>query len=179
MPRLHAAGAALAILFGLSGHAFAGKVVVEVFVATAEGEGASVGTVTFLDSQYGLLVAPNLHDLTVGPHATHIHENPSCAPTKMGDMVHPAGAAGGHYDPGESGYHTGPYGNGHLGDLPNLYVEADGTATIPVLAPRVKAADLKGRSLMIHAEADRYDAASDHQHSMGGPRMYCGVIAPD
>ena len=50
----------------------------------------------------------------------------------------PALGAGGHYDPKASGKHGLPWGDGHLGDLPALYVDPDGNATYPVLAPRLK-----------------------------------------
>ena len=110
----------------------------------------------------------------------HIHTHADCgAASKHGRMT-PGAAAGNHYDPGETGRHGGPYGTGHLGDLPNLVVEADGSATIPVLAPRLRVADLAGRSIMIHAAADRYQnhasAGHGHGHGKGGVRMYCGVI---
>jgi Cu-Zn family superoxide dismutase len=84
-------------------------------------------------------------------------------------------AAGGHYDPAGTGKHEGPYGNGHLGDLPPLYVGPDGRATQPVLAPRLKLSDLKGRSLMIHAGGDNY---SDKPEPLGGggARVACGVV---
>jgi len=87
----------------------------------------------------------------------------------------PALAAGGHYDPASTGKHEGPYGNGHLGDLPALYVAADGKATLPVLAPRLKVSDIKGRSLMIHAGGDNY---SDAPALLGGSgaRVACGVV---
>ena len=39
-------------------------------------------------------------------------------------------AAGGHYDPAKTDRHEGPYGNGHLGDLPALYVDKEGKAVI-------------------------------------------------
>jgi Cu-Zn family superoxide dismutase len=68
--------------------------------------------------------------------------------------------------------HEGPYGNGHLGDLPALYANGDGTATHPVLAPRIKIADLKGRSLIIHAGGDNY---SDHPKALGGGGV-CDII---
>ncbi|NNE62329.1 MAG: superoxide dismutase, partial [Woeseia sp.] len=74
------------------------------------------------------------------------------------------------------GEHAGPYGDGHLGDLPNLLVEPSGVSYVPVLAPRVTVADVKGRSLMIHAGADRYDEYGEHMHGKGGMRMYCGII---
>ncbi len=142
--------------------------------ATADGSvTASIGTVRFENSDFGLLVVPDLKNLQAGPHAAHIHANPDCSVGTDGGI---AGAAGDHYDPNMTGVHAGPYGDGHLGDLPNLIVEADGTVRLPALAPRLTASDVVGRSLMIHAGADRYDAHAAHDHGKGGARMYCGVI---
>ena len=135
--------------------------------------GKTFGIVEFKDGPHGLIVKPKLHGLDPGLHAIHVHENPSCEPDDMGM---PAGAAGGHYDPENSGVHAGPYGEGHLGDLPNLTVEPTGMATLTVVAPRVTVADLKGRSLMIHAGPDRYADYAEHEHGKGGMRMFCGVI---
>lgn len=59
----------------------------------------------------------------------------------------PALAAGGHYDPSDSKRHDTPWGDGHLGDLPPLFVDAEGNANQPVFAPRLKMADLAVRSL--------------------------------
>lgn len=143
---------------------------------TADGMGQEVGTVEFRDGQYGLLIVPNLKGLTPGPHGAHIHEKPDCGPAMNHGNVVPGGAAGGHFDPQNTGYHEGPYGNGHLGDLPNLIVEEDGTAFIPVLAPQLKVADIHSRALMIHAGADRYLRHGAHMHGKGGMRMYCGII---
>lgn len=168
--------AAIAATAGLSA-ARADEASATVAIATKDGTGETVGTVRFVDGQYGLLVIPDLAGLTAGPHGTHVHEDPDCGPSQdHHGMAVPAGAAGGHYDPAGTGRHAGPYGDGHLGDLPNLIVEADGTATIPVLAPRVKVSDIRNRALMIHAEADRYTDHGAHHHGMGGMRMYCGVI---
>jgi Cu-Zn family superoxide dismutase len=155
---------------------FAAEVTVEIYTAEPEGEGPAVGTIRFSDSEFGLLVTPDLQGMTPGPHGTHVHENPSCEPMEMAGEMHAAGMAGDHYDPEGTGRHAGPYGDGHLGDLPNLIVEADGTATIPVLAPRLTVSDILGRSVMIHAEADRYDDHGSHHHGKGGPRMYCGFV---
>jgi superoxide dismutase, Cu-Zn family len=150
-----------------------GDVSATIREAAPDGEGVSAGTVKFVDSKYGLMIIPDLRGLAPGPHAAHVHENPSCV---AGPDGAPAGGAGSHFDPKGAGVHGGPYGNGHLGDLPNLIVENDGAARVPVLAPRVKAADLKGHALIIHAGADRYDEHAMHQHGEGGSRMYCGVI---
>ena len=71
---------------------------------------------------------------------------------------------------------TRPYDKtGHKGDLPAVYVTADGKATYPVLAPRLKVADLAGHALMIHVGGDNY---SDHPAALGGRggRMACGVV---
>jgi Cu-Zn family superoxide dismutase len=83
--------------------------------------------------------------------------------------------AGGHLDPAGSKVHGTPWGEGHLGDLPPLFVDSAGKASSPVLAPRLKAADLKGRSLMVHAGGDNH---ADHPAPLGGggARLACGVI---
>ncbi|NNF51910.1 MAG: superoxide dismutase [Gammaproteobacteria bacterium] len=153
--------------------------VVEAAVVVAETTmdgrpGKTFGIVEFEDGPHGLIIKPRLHGMDPGPHAAHVHEHPSCEPDD--EMGMPAGAAGGHYDPEGTGVHAGPYGQGHLGDLPNLIVEPTGMASLTVVAPRVTVADLKGRSLMIHAGADRYDSYAEHEHGKGGMRMYCGVI---
>ncbi|MES1952570.1 copper/zinc binding superoxide dismutase [Salinisphaera sp. S4-8] len=172
-----AIAASLALAMGAVANAAAKTV--EVHRLSDDGPRASVGVVTFSDTEHGLLVTPDLHDLEPpGLHGAHIHSHADCgAAAKDGHMTIGA-AAGDHYDPHDTGRHGGPYGQGHLGDLPNLAVEPDGSATIPVLAPRLRVADLAGRSIMIHAGADRYQhhAASNHAHGKGGARMYCGVI---
>ena len=68
-----------------------------------------------------------------------------------------------------------PWGDGHLGDLPALYVDAGGQATMSVLAPRLKLADVAGRALMVHAGGDNH---ADHPAPLGGggARLACGVI---
>jgi Cu-Zn family superoxide dismutase len=145
--------------------------------ATTDGLGKSVGTVTASQTSYGVVLTPDLSGLTPGIHGFHVHQNPDCAPKEQDGKQVPALAAGGHYDPAKTGRHEGPYGNGHLGDLPAIFVTQDGTATYPVLAPRLKLSDLKGRSLMIHAGGDNH---ADHPQKLGGggARIACGVIAP-
>jgi Cu-Zn family superoxide dismutase len=168
----------LIVLAGLAlipGSALAETVTVTMQAATEKGAGQTAGTVTVSDTAYGALFTPQLSGLTPGLHGFHVHENGQCGPAmKDGKMV-PGLAAGGHFDPSGSGRHLGPYADGHLGDLPPLYVDADGTSTLPVLAPRLKVADIRSRSLMIHAGGDNF---SDHPQPLGGggARMFCGVI---
>lgn len=150
-------------------------ITVPIHVVDADGVGQSVGQVTVSETEYGLVFSPRLQGLEEGPHGFHIHENPSCEPAKKDGKMTAAAAAGGHYDPDDTGRHGAPWGEGHLGDLPALYVDADGNATIPVLAPRLEIDDLEGRSVMIHSGGDNY---SDHPAPLGGggARMACGVV---
>ncbi len=145
---------------------------------SSKGVAAAVGNITATENQYGVLFTPHLSGLKAGVHGFHVHEKPSCdSAEKEGKAV--AGlAAGGHYDPAATGKHEGPYSmTGHLGDLPALFVTADGKSDTPVLAPRLKLSDLKGRSLMVHAGGDNH---SDHPAPLGGggARVACGII-PD
>jgi Cu-Zn family superoxide dismutase len=139
------------------------------------GIGGSAGTVTVTETKYGLVFTPELSGLPAGLHGFHVHENPSCQPAEKDGRKTPALAAGGHYDPEKSGKHGYPWGDGHLGDLPALYVNADGIANQPVLAPRLKLGDLAGRSLMVHAGGDNH---ADHPAPLGGggARIVCGVF---
>lgn len=140
-----------------------------------KGVGTHVGQVTISESKYGLVFTPNLKQLTPGVHGFHLHQNPSCEPGEKDGKPAPAIAAGDHYDPNASKKHGAPWGDGHLGDLPPIYVNTDGSASQPVLAPRLKLTDVKGRALMIHAGGDNH---ADHPAPLGGggARVVCGVI---
>jgi Cu-Zn family superoxide dismutase len=165
--------AACILLF--SGLVFAEDVVVKVSLVNEQGVGKEIGTITASDSKFGLLLTPQLSDLAPGLHGFHVHDKPDCSHAMKDGKAVPALAAGGHYDPANAGKHEGPYGNGHLGDLPALYVSVDGKATLSVLAPRLKVADIKGRSLMIHAGGDNY-ADAPAPLGGGGARAACGVV---
>ena len=156
--------------------AFADKAVVTMNFVDQEGIGESSGEIVITESDYGLVFTPNLAGVDVGIHGFHVHTNPSCEPKEKDDKVVPALGAGGHYDPAEAGFHSTPWADGHLGDLPALYVDADGNASQPLLAPRIKKlSEIKDRALMIHAGGDNH---SDHPKKLGGggSRVVCGVI---
>lgn len=138
--------------------------------------GSSAGTVTITESEYGTVFTPQLTGLTAGLHGFHVHTNPSCDSAEKNGKTIVGSAAGGHYDPADTGKHGMPWtADNHLGDLPALYVDMDGNANQPVLAPRIALADLDGRALMVHAGGDNH---SDHPAPLGGggARMVCGVI---
>jgi Cu-Zn family superoxide dismutase len=150
-------------------------VVVQMSAVDEKGVGSSVGQVTISESKYGLVFTPALQGLVPGVHGFHLHQNPSCEPKEKDGKMVSAGGAGAHFDPAGTNAHGAPWGEGHLGDLPALYVEANGSATQPVLAPRLKLSDLNGRALMVHAGGDNH---SDHPAALGGggARVSCGVI---
>ena len=153
--------------------------IVSMYLLSESGIGELVGTVEIADGDEGAVFAPDLAGLTPGDHGFHVHENGDCGPSRRDDgTVVPGGAAGGHYDPEETGVHLGPNGDGHLGDLPVLAVADDGTATAAVTAPRINdRSQVAGLALMIHAGGDNY---SDDPAPLGGggARFACGVIEP-
>ena len=153
----------ISTLVGIS-TGYAGQITSTIYATNNETN--PIGTVVFLDTPYGLLITPNLTALPTGLHGFHLHQHANC-----GDH---GTDAGGHFDPQNTNSHQGPYGQGHLGDLPVLYVETTGIANTPTLAPRLKTSDLKGLALMIHAGGDNY--SDNPALGGGGARMACGVI---
>lgn len=147
---------------------------VAVHAVTAQGVGAQIGTISLRDSAAGLIISTSLSQLPAGPHGFHIHENASCKPAEKDGKMGAALAAGGHYNPNQAPNHGTPL-TGHLGDLPLLNVEADGTARVTAIAPRLTLADVQNRAIMIHAGSDNY---SDSPKALGGggDRIACGVI---
>ena len=156
------------------GTAFA-DLVVPMQLVDEKGVGTGIGQITVSETAYGLVFTPALQGLTPGLHGFHVHQNASCEPKEKDGKMVAAGAAGGHYDPANTNTHGTPWGTGHLGDLPPLFVDANGAATQPVLAPRLKLSDLQGRALMVHAGGDNH---ADHPAALGGggARVACGVI---
>lgn len=155
--------------------AAAAERVVPMALVDAKGAVTPIGDVVVSESAHGLVFTPRLEGLPPGLHGFHVHEKPSCAPAEKDGAMVAAGGAGAHYDPKASGHHGLPWGDGHLGDLPAIYVGADGKANYPVLAPRLVLKDLAGRSLMVHAGGDNH---SDHPAPLGGggARIACGVV---
>ena len=144
---------------------------VELERVTPLGPGESLGIATLAESAEGVLIRIALAGLTPGPHGFHVHENGSCAP----EDGEPAGAAGPHFDPTDSGTHQGPQGQGHLGDLPRLQADAEGRARAEFVAARIASLQtLRGRTLIVHAEGDSY--ADVPPNGGAGARVACGVI---
>lgn len=146
-------------------------------------EGNVVGEATFTQTPEGVQVQAYIDgfDAAVmgeqrGEHGFHIHEVGQCdAPdfTSAGGHFNPTGAAHGLLDP------DGP----HAGDLPNLWIEADGSADYRVVTNLVTLGtgernllDADGSALVIHSDPDDH-----HTDPSGasGDRIACGVISID
>lgn len=140
------------------------------------GVGAAIGKLRLSDGKGGLKITPALKGLPPGPHGFHVHANPSCAPAENNGKMTAGFAAGGHFDPANSGKHLGPESTGgHQGDLPVLVVDANGNAKTPVMAPHLKVKDVKGHAIVIHAGGDNY-ADQPAPLGGGGARIACAVV---
>ncbi|MGO8952547.1 MAG: superoxide dismutase family protein [Rhodomicrobium sp.] len=146
---------------------------VGMYQTSATGLGFYIGTITIHNTMIkiagrdepALVLKANLVSLAPGPHAFHIHENPECGPKEKDGVMVPGLAAGAHlFAEHKEGQEMVTY-KSHLGNLPNLLVDKDGTATEEVIAPRLTLADLVNRSIMIHATQDD-----------GSARAACGVF---
>ncbi|WP_264193325.1 superoxide dismutase [Cu-Zn] SodC [Methylobacillus gramineus] len=164
--------AMLTLLFASSALA---DIVVPMSLVNEQGIGESAGNIRITESKYGVVLTASLKGLTPGLHGFHLHQNASCEAKEKDGKKEPAGAAGGHFDPANTAQHGTPWGRGHLGDLPPLYVNADGSAAQPVLAPRLTLKELTGHSLIIHAGGDNH-ADQPEKLGGGGARVACGVI---
>lgn len=99
----------------------------------------------------------------VGPYGFHIHQMGNC---EIGNPASPFEAAGGHYNP------TGqPHGN-HAGDFPVLFSN-NGYARMSFFTNKFKAADIIGKSVIIHESPDDYRT---QPAGASGRRLACGVI---
>lgn len=136
-----------------------------------------LGSVVISDAAGGVRLMPDLKGLPPGGHGFHIHGKGDCGegPDPEGKTI-AGGAAGGHWDPENTGKHLGPVGAGHRGDAPLLAVAEDGTARASLTLPHVQSLDeLHGKALMIHAGGDNY-ADEPKKLGGGGARIGCGVI---
>lgn len=149
------------------------EVAVVVRLTSESGVGDAIGTIAVKNGEVlvagrkepALLLNPNLRGLRPGLYAFHVHENPNCGHGMKDGIPVPGLAAGAHLWLSGMGQLSGTTFTSHLGDLPNLEVNADGTATKLVVAARLSLADVANRALMLHASQDDNSA-----------RMACGRL---
>ena len=169
----------LGLLAGLTlaGGASAQELGVTMHAITTEGIGEPIGSLTIASTPSGATFTGQVQGLPAGEHGFHVHEHGDCAPgpDDTGKVV-AGGAAGKHWDPQDTAAHRGPEGDGHMGDVPLIVANPDGTADIAATAPRIAdVAQLRGKALMIHAGGDNY-SDEPKPNGGGGERIACGVI---
>jgi len=138
--------------------------------ATLEGAGIS-GTITFTEEAGGVRVSGDIQGAPAGMHGFHIHENGICE----GDFT----SAGGHFNPVDSDHACPPDQPRHVGDLGNVEVADDGTATIEMTSDAMTldpalVESILGKAVILHAGQD--DCTTQPTGDAGG-RLACGLIA--
>ena len=136
-------------------------------------EGSVIGKATFEQTPHGVLMYIEAAGLPPGGHGIHLHSVGACTPDFS--------AAKGHINP-EGVKHglRNPEGPDN-GDLPNLYVAADGSAKAEFFTTRVSVAegsmpallDEDGSAVIIHDQPD--DHMTQPIGGAGG-RIGCGII---
>lgn len=142
-------------------------------------EGKEHGVAEFVETETGILISYDFYDLPEGEFAMHIHETGLATPEKEFTD------ADSHWNPTnvEHGHKSGS--GPHLGDLPNIFVGADGKtkgeeavegATLKEEAAEGRHSlynDGQGTSLIVHVGPDDY-----HSQPTGaaGDRQLGGVI---
>lgn len=138
-------------------------------------DGASHGTVTVTSAPKGVLLRIEAKALTPGWHGVHFHEKGACSDPKFT-------SAGAHV------HAASPVVHGLLnaqandaGDLPNIHVGSDGTATVELYSSLVSLSgasapalmDADGSAVVIHASPDDYKS---QPIGGAGDRVACAVI---
>ena len=147
---------------------------VPISFALTGGDGASLGSVTLAEDPAGLTINVSASGMPPGAHGIHLHEKGLCEGPKFE-------SAGAHWNPGNKQHGRDNPAGAHLGDLANLDVGANGTASvsIPIEGAMMKSganmlADADGTALVIHARPDDYktDPSGD-----SGDRIACAAVA--
>ena len=150
--------------------------------ATAElrtGEGEAVGTAEFVETSEGVRINVEITgNVPPGTHGLHVHEKADLSRSDFesaGDHFNPTGAEHGFDNP------RGP----HAGDLENITVAQDGTASYEYVNDRITLSagpesilDSDGSALIVHEMTDNYRTNDDPQTGpgMSGDRIAAGVI---
>lgn len=135
-------------------------------------DGKKIGALTLTAAPKGVLIDVEIQpgSLQAGKRGIHFHENADCSDT---GEYKKSGSHAGHAE-GKHGL-LNPDGP-EPGDLPNLVVQADGSAQASLFSQLITLDDLKGdngSAFIIHAEKD------DHMSQpigKAGARVACAAI---
>jgi Cu-Zn family superoxide dismutase len=133
-------------------------------------EDERVGDIWAWQGNGGVLLQVRLHGLPSGAHGIHIHQTGSC-----GDI----GAfkeSGGHVGKSDAPHGILHPGGPHKGDLPDIFVNADGTAKADIFSPLINITDFRdidGAAIIIHTAGDDYQT---QPIGNAGKRIACSVF---
>lgn len=131
-------------------------------------DGKSIGAATLEATAHGVLVHVKVDGLPPGPHGIHLHAVGACSPDFK--------AAAGHVKTSDAQHGLRNPQGPEAGDLPNLYVGANGRGEAEFFTTLVSMdalMDADGSAVVIHANAD-----DQMTQPIGGSgdRIACGVI---
>ncbi len=146
--------------------------------ATAEledNEGERVGTAEFVEGPDGVEITVQVQGLPPGEKGIHIHETGDISSSDFE-------SAGDHFNPTDAQHGLDNPEGPHAGDLENIVVGEDGSATYSTVNERITLSggersvfDEDGSAIVIHSEAD--DQQTDPSGE-SGDRIAAGVIEP-
>ncbi len=149
--------------------------------AAIKGSNGMTGTATFYEIANGgnahmVQIILVIENAPPGMHGVHIHATGRCEGPDFK-------SAGGHFDPGPAGNPdpdvNHPY---HMGDLPNITVNAQGTGQFNIYSTRVTMGgptglfDADGSAIVVHQNLDPMVPAPSGSGVSGGTPIACGVI---
>lgn len=174
MRNLPAVTFAIASAIGLSACASVPESGAETLATASliDSNGAPTGEARLIGMGDRVELAVSVAGLSPGEHGFHLHTTGRCT---LPDFK----SAGGHLNPSNEGHGLLDDDGNHLGDLPNLVVRANGTASVQVPIGGTRSYvleqifDADGTAIVIHAEPD--DGRTDPSGA-AGPRERCGVL---
>ena len=113
--------------------------------------GKTIGGALFVQEEDSVVIKLSAENLSPGKHGFHIHTQQFSG--------HDFSTAAGHFNPEGKKHGLNSHEGHHLGDMPNIEVQSDGTVVADLMVPGVtleagKTNSILGKSLIIHAGED-------------------------
>ena len=134
--------------------------------------GLPAGTAVLIASGDSLTLNLAAASLPAGGHGLHLHMIGNCE-------VPTFSSAGGHLNPDGHLHGTANPAGSHLGDLPNLTIDAQGAGALSIRLRGTRADleaalfDSTGSAIVVHADPDDYKTDPSGN---SGTRIACGVL---
>lgn len=164
----------MAIIASLSATAaYSATKTVSASATLAKADGTVAGSAVFTQRKNGVWLKVNVTGVEPGKHGIHLHMVGQC---KAPDFS----SAGSHWNPTHKMHGLESAQGSHMGDLPNIDVDAKGKGKLETLihgatldSGATGLLDSDGTALVVHAASD--DNRTDPSGNSGG-RVACGVV---